>query len=331
MKEKQEEKTMKLAILGPGRIARTVAPTLKALPEIECYAAASQTPGNAEVFAREFGFEKAYSSYEAMLNDPAVELVYITTPHSHHYEQMMQCLQHGKHVICEKAFTMNAEQARKIREYAAQKGLYVAEAIWTRYMPSRQMINQIVESGMIGSVNTLTANLSYNIAYKSRIMEPALADGALLDIGIYGLNFALMHFGDEIDRIESSVQLTDTGVDAMETITIFYKDGRMAVLTHSIYCRSDRKGIIHGETGYIVVENINNPQSVSVYDAADQLLHYQEVPKQISGYEYEFQEAVRCIQEGKTEAESMPWERTIQVMEIMDSLRKQWGVVYPQE
>lgn len=322
---------MKLAILGPGRIARTVAPTLKALPEIECYAAASQTPGNAEAFAREFGFEKAYSSYEAMLNDPAVELVYITTPHSHHYEQMMQCLQHGKHVICEKAFTMNAKQARKIREYAAQKGLYVAEAIWTRYMPSRQMINQIVESGMIGSVNTLTANLSYNIAYKSRIMEPALAGGALLDIGIYGLNFALMHFGDEIDRIESSVQLTDTGVDAMETITIFYKDGRMAVLTHSIYCRSDRKGIIHGETGYIVVENINNPQSVSVYDAADQLLHYQEVPKQISGYEYEFQEAVRCIQEGKTEAESMPWERTIQVMEIMDSLRKQWGVVYPQE
>ena len=232
---------MKLAILGPGRIARTVTQTLAALGEIELYAVASRTPGRAEDFAREFGFAKAYDSYEAMLQDPAVELVYITTPHSHHFEQMMLCLEHGKHVICEKAFTMNADQARKVRELAAQKGLYVAEAIWTRYMPSRQMINEIICSGVIGSVNTLTANLSYNIAYKSRIMEPALAGGALLDIGIYGLNFALMHFEDDIERIESSVQLTSGGVDAMETITIFYWDGRMAVLTHSIYCRSDRK------------------------------------------------------------------------------------------
>ena len=162
-------------------------------------------------------------------------------------------------------------------------------------------------------------------------MEPALAGGALLDIGIYGLNFALMHFGSDIEKMESTVKLTETGVDAMETITIFYKDGRMAVLTHSIYCRSDRKGIIHGETGYIVVENINNPQSVSVYDAGDNLLAFYKVPQQISGYEYEFQEAVRCIHAGKQEAASMPMETTVQVMEIMDSLRKTWGVVYPQE
>ena len=322
---------MKLGILGPGRIAHTVARTLVQMPEIECYAVASRTMERAEDFAREFGFEKVYPSYEALLQDPDVELVYIATPHSHHYEQMLLCLEHGKHVICEKAFTMNAQQAREVREAAAKQGVYVAEAIWTRYMPSRQMIDEIIASGVIGKANTLTANLSYNIAYKSRIMEPALAGGALLDIGIYGLNFALMHFGDDIDRIESSVQLTDTGVDAMETITIFYKDGRMAVLTHSIYCRSDRKGIIHGEKGYMVVENINNPQSVSVYDDGDHLLAHYEVPQQISGYEYEFREAVRCIGEGKTESDSMPWERTIQVMEIMDSLRKVWGVVYPQE
>ena len=322
---------MKLAILGPGRIAQSVAPTLAALPEIECYAVASRTPGRAEAFAKRFGFQKAYTGYEEMLADPEVELVYITTPHSHHFEHMMLCLQYGKHVICEKAFTMNARQARIVRDTAAEKGLYVAEAIWTRYMPSRQIIDRILESGVIGYVNTLTANLSYNIAYKPRIMDPALAGGALLDVGVYGLNFALMHFEDDIERIESSVQLTSAGVDAMETITIFYWDGRMAVLTHSIYCRSDRKGIIHGDKGYIVVENINNPQSVSVYDADDNLLEYYEVPKQISGYEYEFREAVRCIREGKTEADSMPLERTILVMEIMDSLRKNWGVIYPQE
>jgi len=322
---------MKLAILGPGRIADTVTKTLVQLPEIECYAVASRTPGKADAFAQKYGFSKAYTNYIEMLSDPEVELVYITTPHSHHFEQMKMCLEHGKHVICEKAFTINAEQARKIRDLAAEKGLYVGEAIWTRYMPSRKIINDVIQSGIIGSVNTLTANLSYNIAYKERIIFPELAGGALLDIGIYGLNFALMHFGDDIVKIESTAQKTFTGVDAMETITMFYRGGRMAVLTHSIYCRSDRKGIIHGEKGYIVVENINNPQSVSVYDDNDNLLERYEVPQQISGYEYEFQEAVRCIREGKLEPDSMPWEKTIQVMEIMDSLRKQWGVVYPQE
>lgn len=322
---------MKLGILGTGRIVRSVAPALVALPEIECYAAASRTPGKAETFAKDFGFQKVYHSYEDMLNDPEVELVYVATPHSHHYEHMMLSLQHGKHVICEKAFTMNASQARKIRAFAAEKGLYVAEAIWTRYMPSRKIINDVLASGVIGKANTLTANLSYVIYDKQRITAPALAGGALLDIGVYGINFAMMHFGDEIERVESSVQMTDTGVDAMETITIFYKDGRMAVLTHSIYCRSDRKGIIHGDKGYMVVENINNPQSVSVFDVNDQLLARYDVPQQVNGYEYEFAEAVRCIGEGKTEPDSMPLAESVKVMEFMDSLRAKWGVVYPQE
>ena len=322
---------MKIGVLGTGRIANTVAPALVGLPEIECYACASRTPGKAEEFAAKFGFEKVFHSYADMLSDPELELVYVATPHSHHYEHIMLCLEYGKHVVCEKAFTMNAAQAEAIAAAAKEKGLYVAEAIWTRYMPSRKMIQDTIDSGIIGKVNTLTANLSYVIAWKDRIMKPELAGGALLDIGVYGLNFAMMHFGDDFARMESSVQMTETGVDGMETITIFYQDGRMAVLTHSIYCRSDRKGIIHGDKGYMVVENINNPQSISVYDLNDKLLAHYEVPKQINGYEYEFAEAVRCISEGKTESDSMPMAETIKVMKIMDSFRKQWGVVYPQE
>jgi len=322
---------MKIGILGTGRIAHSVAPAWVGLPEIECYACASRTPGKAAAFAEKFGFQKVYTDYESMLRDPEVELVYVATPHSHHYEHMRLCLNHGKSVISEKAFTMNAAQAEKIAAFAREKGLFVAEAIWTRYMPSRKLIQEVLDSGIIGRVNTLTANLSYVIDGKQRITDPALAGGALLDIGVYGLNFALMHFGDDIQRMESSVQLTETGVDAMETITIFYRDGRMAVLTHSIYCRSDRKGIFHGDKGYVVVENINNPQSVSVYDLSDNLIARYEVPKQINGYEYEFAEAVRCIREGKTESDSMPMAETVKVMAIMDSLRKQWGVIYPQE
>ncbi len=322
---------MKLAILGPGSIAHTVAPALVRLPEIECYAVASRDLARAQQFAEKFGFEKAYGSYEQMLADPQVELVYIATPHSHHYEQMKLCLAHGKHVICEKAFTINAAQAREVFALAEQRGLYVAEAIWTRYMPSRQIIQQVIDSGIIGDLNVVTANLSYKINQNRRLVDPDLAGGALLDVGVYGLNFALMHFGTELARVESSVQMTPTGVDGMESITLFFENGRMAVLNHSMYARSDRKGIFHGNRGYAVVENINNPQSVSVYGMGDELIAHYSVPAQINGYEYEFQEAVRCIRAGKTQSESMPAAETVRVMELMDTLRAQWGMTYPQE
>ena len=332
IKEKTERRMiMKIGILGTGRIANSVAPALVGLQEIECYGCASRTPGKAEAFARKYGFQKVYNSYEAMLQDPEVELVYVATPHSHHYEHMLLCLNHGKHVICEKAFTMNAGQAEEIAAAAKEKGLYVAEAIWTRYMPSRQRIQEILESGIIGKANTLTANLSYVIDGKQRITDPALAGGALLDIGVYGLNFALMHFGNDIERMESSVRMTPSGVDGMESITLFFRDGRMAVLNHSMYARSDRKGIIHGDKGYVVVENINNPNAINVYDDNDQLLAHYDIVELVNGYEYEFMEAVRCIEEGKTESDSMPAAESIFVMELMDALRRQWGLVYPME
>ena len=322
---------MKIGILGAGKIAGTVAATLVQMQEMECYAVASRDLEKARAFADRFGFRKACGSYEEMLRDPEVELVYIATPHSHHFEHIMLCLEHGKHVLCEKAFTMNAEQASRAAEEAEKRGLYLAEAIWTRYMPSRRIIDNVLASGAIGTPNTLTANLSYVIHDKERIYRPELAGGALLDIGVYGLNFALMHFGTDIASIGSAVQMTDEGVDAMESITIFYNDGRMAVLTHSIYARSDRKGIIHGDKGYMVIENINNPQSVSVYDLNDQLLERYDVPAQISGYEYQFLEAERCIRAGRRQAESMPLSETVYVMDVMDDLRAQWGMVYPQE
>ena len=322
---------MKIGVLGAGGISHMTAPAMVALEEVQCWAVASRSLEKAQAFAEEFGFQKAYGSYEELVADPEVELVYVGTPHSHHYDHMMLCLEAGKSVLCEKAFTMNAAQARKIQAVARQKGLFVAEAIWPRYMPSRKMIGDVLASGIIGKANTLTANLSYVIHQVPRIVTPELAGGALLDVGVYGVNFALMHFGTDIDRVESSVAMTPTGVDGMETITIFYKDGRMAVLTHSIYARSDRKGIIHGDKGYIVVENINNPQSVSVFDTEDRLLAHYDVPEQINGYEYEFRECARMLQENRLESVSMPLDDTIFVMEFMDDLRRQWGLVYPQE
>lgn len=322
---------MKIGVLGTGWIVMTVTPALKGIPKAECYAIASRTKERAEAAAKEYGYEKAYGSYEELVEDPAVEFVYVATPHSRHYEDMMLCIKHGKHVICEKAFTLNARQAREVQEAAKQAGVFVAEAIWTRYMPSRKMIQDTIESGIIGEVTNLTANLSYAMRDKKRIYEPELAGGALLDLGVYGINFAYMHFGTKVSRMESSVMKMPTGVDGQETITLFYEDGRMAVLTHGVYGRSDRKGIFYGTDGYIVVENINNPQSISVYDGADRLLKHMDVPEQINGYEYQFIECIDLIQKGEQESISMPMAETIRVMETMDALRESWDFKYPGE
>ena len=316
---------MNIAILGAGGIAGTVSRTLEQMKEINCYAVASRNQARAERFAAEHGCVRAYGSYEEMLSDPAVELVYIATPHSHHFEHMKLCIEHGKPALCEKAFCETAEQAREIAHLAREKKVYVAEAIWPRYMPSRALINDALASGIIGRVYTLTANLSYPISHVERIIRPELAGGALLDIGVYGINFMLMHFGEDIERIESSVRFADTGVDSDESITVFYRDGRMAVLTHSIYPRSDRKGIFHGDKGYMVVENINNPSDINIYDTNDRLIRHIEIPKQISGYEYEFLESIDCIEQGLTESRSMPLDESVKMMELMDTVRRGWG------
>ena len=322
---------MNIGFIGAGRIANTLASTMARMEDVNLYGVAARDLERAQAFAAQYGFDKAYGSYEEMLRDPHVELVYIATPHSHHFEHTKLCIAHGKNVLCEKAFTLNAAQAREVAALARERGVYVAEAIWTRYMPSRAMIDEVLASGIIGSISTLTCNLSYPVTYKERIVRPELAGGALLDVGIYGLNFALMHFGDDILRTDSSVRFTDTGVDAMETITLHYRDGRMAVITAGVLARGDRKGIFYGDKGYIIVENINNPQSISVYDLTDTLVKKLEVPAQITGYEYQIREAMARIRAGYTESASMPLDTTIAVMERMDALRKNWGLLYPME
>lgn len=322
---------MKVGFLGTGRIAATLAGTVRRMDGMELYACASRTQEKAEAFRKEQGFAVSYGSYEELVKDPEVGLVYIATPHSRHYEDMLLCIEAGKPVLCEKAFTMNASEAELVLSRAKEKGVFVAEAIWTRYMPSRKIINEVLESGAIGKAQTLTANLSYVIDGKKRIVDPELAGGALLDVGVYGLNFAAMHFGTDIERIDSSVRMTESGVDGCESITIHYKNGRMAVLTHGIWTRGDRMGVIYGDKGYMVVENINDPVSVSVYDTEDRLIHRVEMPEQISGYEYQFEECAACIEAGKIEPHSMPHEDTLLIMRQMDGIRAQWGMVYPKE
>lgn len=322
-------KTYKIGIIGCGNIAKKMALTLGGMKHVERYAVASRSKEKAETFAGEWQFTKAYGSYEELIKDPHVDLIYIATPHSEHYEHARLCILNQKPVLCEKAFTANARQAEDLLNLAKEHQVFITEAIWTRYMPLSQKIRELIEQGAIGKPYTLSANLGYVIQDKERIIRPELAGGALLDIGVYTLNFAAMTFGTDIEDMSSACRKTETGVDGQENITLFYKDSKMASLQASIYAQTDRMGVISGDKGHLIVENINNPQSVRLVDSNYNITAVYHAPAQITGYEYEVYAAIEALENGWLESPYMPHAETIRIMKQMDELRKSWGVVYP--
>jgi len=319
---------MKLGILGAGGIASTMAKTVAGMKDVEAYAVAARDLERARVFAQKYEVKKAYGSYEEMLADDEVELVYIATPHSHHYLHAKMCLEAGKNVLCEKAFTVNAEQAQKLFDLAKEKKLLITEAIWTRYMPSRKMINDIIESGVIGEVTAVTANLSYTVSHVERIRKPELAGGALLDVGVYPINFASMVLGDKVKDVKATA-IFQNGVDILDSIAMVFEGDRMATLQCGAREISDRMGSIFGTKGYMQVQNINNPEKITVFDTEHKEVASYVVPEQISGYEYEVESCMKAIQEGKLECLEMPHAETIRIMKILDDIRKSWNYEIP--
>lgn len=319
---------MKIGILGAGSIAHKMAETVRRMEKTEIYAVASRSLEKAEDFAKQYHIPKAYGNYEDMVKDSSVDLVYVATPHSHHYEHVKLCLENGRNVLCEKAFMINSAQAKEVVRIAREKKLLLAEAIWTRYMPSRELIREAVDSGIIGRVTSLTANLGYAIGNKERLVRSDLGGGALLDLGVYPINFALMVFGEHYQEVSAQGILSDQGVDLQNSITLTWKNGRMALLHSNMEALTDRRGIIHGDKGYLVVENINNCEAISAYDLDRKLIKQYEIPEQITGFEYEVESCRRALENGETECKEMPLSDSIAVMEMMDRIRKLLGIRY---
>ncbi len=317
---------LKIGVIGAGWMGRLMSDTLIQMKDVvECTAVASRDLERAESFAKDYGYKRAYGSYDELLADPEVELVYIVIPHSHHHQWTIKALNAGKHVLCEKAFAENEEQAREMIQLAREKKLLLTEAIWTRYMPSRKMINDLIAAGTIGEVMTISANLGYHIDMNERIIRPELAGGALLDLTVYPLNFVSMILGDDIESIDAFCVMTETGVDGQDNVAIRYRDGKMAHLFTSIYTLTDRRGMIYGRDGFIEVQNINNPEVIRVWsndkEPGPRLLQEIPVPKQISGYEYEIEACARAIAAGELECPEMPHEETLEIMRQMDLIR----------
>lgn len=325
-------KKWNMAILGAGNIANKMAEAMNGLAEqVLPYAVASRSFERAEKFADKWNFQKAYGSYEELAKDPKVELVYVATPHSHHFQHARLCLEHGKAVLVEKAFTANAKQAAELIRLAGEKRVFLTEAIWTRYLPARKLVHGLLAKGAIGEPLSLTAEFSVPLSHVQRMYDPALAGGALLDLGMYALTFASMYFGDDIEKVESVCEKYGTGVDASDDIYYTYKDGKKAHLRTSFVSERKNEGTIKGTEGSIFVENLNNYSAIRVYDKGGRLKEDLKLPEQINGYEYEVLACIRAMEEGQLECEEMPHRETLEIMKQMDALRAEWGVIYPFE
>lgn len=324
---------MRVGILAAGRIAEIMAITLNNLhhPEIELYAVASRSQERADAFAKKFNIPVAYGDYESLAADPKVDLIYIASPHSEHHANAMMCLKYKKALLVEKAFTANAQTAKEVLDYAKAQNTLVTEAIWTRYMPSRQIIQDIMDQGLLGEVKSIQANLSYPVMYKERLFKPELAGGALLDLGVYPINFAMMFFGHEIERISGDCVKSDQGVDVMENICLVFKDGKLASLAANAAVPSDRNGFIYGTKAYLVVTNINNPEKIELFDTDHKLIKEFPIPQQVTGYEYQVISCLEALKKGALECPEMPHQHTMDVMQVMDKLRQDWGIKYPFE
>ena len=323
------EHIMRVGIIGTGWIAEKAAITLNGLKECSCYAVGSRTKEKAEAFAQQWNIPKAYGSYSELIADPDVDLVYIGTPHSHHFDVTKEALLAGKPCLVEKAFMANARQTEEILRIAKEQQVFLAEAIWTRYQPVVGIVRNLIDSGRIGTPRLVTATLGYFMGEKPRIMRPDLCGGALLDLGVYALNFVRMFFPADIVSIDSQCVKSKTGMDLTNAMTLVLVDGMLCNLQSSAACVGDNIGVIAGTDGNLIIDNINNPQRITVNTHDREFVEDILVPKQITGYEYQFIACRKALVEGLLEPREMPHEETLFIMRLMDDLRLKWGVRYP--
>lgn len=323
------ERKIKWGIMGAGQISRTFASDLLTSNNADLIAVASRTQENAERFAKEFDIERAYGNYEEFVQDRDIEIVYIGTLHPMHKACALQCLRAGKAVLCEKPFTMDAQEAEEIIQVAKEHDTFVMEAMWTRYLPPMVQVRKWIEEGQIGEVKHVTANFGFNAGWNpsGRLLDKKLGGGALLDAGIYPVSFASMIFGEQPNQIRSSVHIGATGVDERFSAIFEYEGGQIAQLNASVQLQMTNDAFIYGTKGHIHAPNFIFSRSASLHRADAVVVEFNDNRKQ-RGYIFEAEEAVRCLREGRKESRIMPQQETIEIMRTLDALRKQWGLDY---
>jgi predicted dehydrogenase len=322
-------KTWNFGIIGPGKIARRFADAFQHVPNVRVYAVASRDGSKAEQFAAAVGAEKSYSSYEAIVRDPGVDIIYIATPHPFHHPQTMLCLNHHKPVLCEKPLALNLKQVKEMTDLASRNNTFLMEGMWTRFFPAMHKVLELIQSGVIGEVKFVQGDFGFAAPVNpdGRVYNLELGGGAQLDVGVYPLFLALLILGKP-DQVKAFSHLASTGADASTSALLHYKNGTMADIFSSVVTDSPKEGHIMGTQGRI---RMHTPwyktQKISLHLNSGEVTEYP-FPHSGNGFEFQIAAVVRCLEEKKPECEWMPHSMSLLLAEVADEIRKQGGVRY---
>jgi predicted dehydrogenase len=320
-------------IIGTGKIAGIFASDIPHADNATLQAVGSRSQASADAFGDTYNVPSRYDSYEALANDPEVDVVYVATPHPAHRDATIMCLEAGKHVLCEKSFAMNVAEAQEMIDAARKNNRFLMEAMWTRFRPLMYKVREIVNSGEIGEVQFLTANIGWTATFdpEFRLYAPELGGGGLLDAGVYPVSFASMVLGKP-DQVCGVATLGQTNVDENAIIAMHYPSGAVASVGFTIRSSPVSLGMICGTRGTILIDHDwHRPTTFSLRKPGEEPQHFDYTLKAGVGYQFEMNEVERCLREGRTESDVMPLAETLTIMETMESLLREWGVRYPSD
>lgn len=315
-------------ILGPGKIAHKFAACLQSVPGAKLYAVGSRDQERARTFASQYNVDKSYGSYEQLVSDPGLHIVYIATPHVFHMENTLLCLQHGKAVLCEKPLAINSYQVKRMITASVENNTFLMEALWSRFLPSIIQLKQKANDGSIGRANHLKADFGFKATYDpdSRLFAPGLGGGALLDIGIYPLFLAVYLFGTPVE-IESKAEFAETGVDESCQVRLGFEGGRSADLSFTLAENTPVEARVTGDQGELVLPN-RWYQPVNLFTTKEQKSNEQVIDFLGNGYNYQAVEVQKCLDQGKIQSSRWSHQASLQLMQLMDTIRQQCGIEY---
>jgi predicted dehydrogenase len=323
--------TIRWGILGPGSIARKFATGLQSVTDAKLVAVGSRSLDSANSFADQFGAERRYGSYAELVADPEVDAIYVATPHSFHREHTELCLRAGKAVLCEKPFAINRTQSEAMIQVAREQGVFLMEAMWTRFLPLIVRVRELIAEGAIGELRMLWSDFGFRTSVNpsSRLFDPALGGGGLLDVGIYPVSMAHLLLGKP-NRIASMADLGSTGIDEQAGMILGFPGEKMAILATAVRTTTPMETTIMGSEGSIRIHTPSwCPTQFTLTSKGKAELF--DVPFEGNGYNYEAIEVGRCLRAGLKESPGMTHADTLEIMGILDDIRTQWGMKYPME
>ena len=325
--------TIRWGIIGTGNIAHQFARGLAELDDASLVAIASRTKESADMFAEEFGVKYRHLSVKQLAANEHVDVVYVATPHPMHKDNTLECLNGGKAVLCEKPFCINTSEATEMIKCARENGLFLMEAMWTLCFPAMVKVREIINSGELGDIRQVHANFSFRGDWDPEgiTLNPAFGGGALLDVGVYPVALAQMVYQQDPTRISSLAHIGETGVDEQSSVTLGYDNGALAVLTSAIRTETHQAAAVYGTEGYIKIPHMFwQPDRIVVKTSQDPEREFK-FDRVGNGYNYEAAEVMRCMHQGYLESPLLPLNTSVAIMKTLDTIRAQWGLVYPME